>query len=139
MKSIETIQQEIIEDFSAIDDWMDKYDYIIELGKDLPPMDDALKTEDNLVPGCQSQVWIYPEMKGDKIVFSADSDAFMSKGIVAMLWQIFNNRTPAEILNTKLDFIDKIGLSEHLSMNRANGLKGMIDKFYQYAKTHQKK
>ncbi len=139
MKTIEAIQQEIIEDFSAIEDWMDKYAYIIEIGKELPPMDEALKTEENLVAGCQSQVWIYPEMKDGKITFFADSDAFITKGMAAMLWRVFNNRTPQEILETKLSFIDEIGLGEHLSMNRANGLKGMVDKFYQYARAHLEK
>ena len=138
MESVEAIQQEIIEEFSMFDDWMDKYAYIIEIGKNLPPMNDTLKTEENLVSGCQSQVWISPKMEDGKITFFADSDAFITKGMAAILWRIFNNRTPEEILNTKLDFIDKIGLGEHLSMNRANGLKGMIDKFYQYARTHQK-
>ncbi|MCD6366739.1 MAG: SufE family protein [Bacteroidales bacterium] len=138
MESIEAIQQEIIEEFSMFDDWMDKYAYIIEIGKDLPPMDESLKTENNLVSGCQSQVWISPKMEDGKIIFFADSDAFITKGMAAILWRIFNNRMPEEILNTKLDFIDKIGLGEHLSMNRANGLKGMIDKFYQYAREHQK-
>ena len=138
MESVEAIQQEIIEEFSMFDDWMDKYAYIIEIGKNLPPMNDTLKTEENLVSGCQSQVWISPKMEDGKIIFFADSNAFITKGMAAILWRIFNNRTPEEILNTKLDFIDKIGLGEHLSMNRANGLKGMIDKLYQYARTHQK-
>ncbi len=138
MKSIEEIQQEIIEEFSGFDDWMDKYAYIIEMGKDLPPMDDHIKTEKTLVSGCQSQVWIYPEMRNGRIVFFADSDAFITKGMVALLWRLFNNRTAQEILDAKLSFIDKIGLGEHLSMNRANGLNGMIDKFYQYARDHIK-
>jgi len=139
MKSIEEIQQEIIEEFSEFDDWMDKYAYIIEMGKDLPPMDKSMKIEKNLVSGCQSQVWIYPEMRDGKIVFFADSDAFITKGMAAMLWRLYNNRTSQEILDAKLSFIDKIGLGEHLSMNRANGLKGMIDKFYQYARNQIKK
>ncbi|HIE15989.1 MAG TPA: SufE family protein [Bacteroidales bacterium] len=139
MKTTDEIQQELIDDFSEFEDWMDKYTFIIELGKTLPPMDDTLKTEENLVSGCQSKVWIYPQFSNGKISFFVDSDAFITKGMVAMLLKIFNNRTPQEIIDTKLYFIDKIGLSEHLSMNRANGLKGMLDKFYQYAGKHLKK
>ncbi len=139
MSTITDVQQEIIEEFSAFGDWMDKYAYIIELGKELPPMDENLKTTENKVSGCQSQVWIHATMNGDKIQFDADSDAFITKGLVALLWRVFNDRTPEEIIGAKLDFVDKIGLSEHLSMNRANGLNGMIDRFFQFARLHLNK
>lgn len=134
MNTIAETQQQIIDDFSTFSDWMDKYAYIIELGKNLPPMDEHLKTTENKVSGCQSQVWIHAEMNGKKIQFQADSDAFITKGLVTLLWQIFNNRTPEEIIDAKLYFIDKIGLSEHLSMNRANGLSGMVERFFQFAR-----
>ena len=128
------IQNEIIEDFSVFDDWMDKYQYIMDLGKELDPIPDDLKKDEFLVNGCQSKVWVVPEFKDGKLFFKADSDAFITKGIVALLLKVFNGRTPEEILNTDLFFIKEIGIDEHLSMSRANGLNGMIEKIRDYAK-----
>ncbi len=128
------IQNEIIEDFSVFDDWMDKYQYIMDLGKELDPIPDDLKKDEFLVNGCQSKVWVIPEFKDGKLFFKADSDAFITKGIVALLLKVFNGRTPEEILNTDLFFIKEIGIDEHLSMSRANGLNGMIEKIRDYAK-----
>ena len=128
------IQNEIIEDFSVFDDWMDKYQYIMDLGKELDPIPDDLKKDEFLVNGCQSKVWVIPEFKDGKLFFKADSDAFITKGIVALLLKVFNGRTPEEIINTDLFFIKEIGIDEHLSMSRANGLNGMIEKIRDYAK-----
>ena len=128
------IQNEIIEDFSVFDDWMDKYQYIMDLGKELDPIPDDLKKDEFLVNGCQSKVWVVPEFKDGKLFFKADSDAFITKGIVALLLKVFNGRTPEEILDTDLFFIKEIGIDEHLSMSRANGLNGMIEKIRDYAK-----
>jgi len=131
------IQDGIIEEFSVFDDWMDKYQYIMELGKDLSPVPDELKKNEYLVNGCQSNVWVIPEFKDGKLYFKADSDAFITKGIVALLLRIFNGKTPEEILNTDLFFIKEIGLDEHLSMSRSNGLYGMIEKIKDYAKKYK--
>ena len=128
------IQNEIIEDFSVFDDWMDKYQYIMDLGKELDSIPDDLKKDEFLVNGCQSKVWVVPEFKDGKLFFKADSDAFITKGIVALLLKVFNGRTPEEILDTDLFFIKEIGIDEHLSMSRANGLNGMIEKIRDYAK-----
>ena len=132
------IQDSIIEDFSVFDNWMDKYQYIMELGKELEALPDNQKKEEYLVNGCQSKVWVIPEYKDGKLFFKADSDAFITKGIVALLLKVFNEKTPDEILNTELYFIKELGLSEHLSMNRANGLNGMIEKIIEYAKQYKK-
>ena len=134
----EEIQNKIIEEFSLFDDWMDKYQYIIEIGKDLKGLEENEKKDEFLVRGCQSNVWIIPDYKNGKLFFKADSDAFISKGIVALLLKVFNGRPPKEILNTNLFFIKEIGLEEHLSMNRANGLNGMIEKIKEYAKMYDK-
>ena len=134
----EEIQNKIIEEFSLFDDWMDKYQYIIEIGKDLKGLEENEKKDEFLVRGCQSNVWIIPDYKNGKLFFKADSDAFISKGIVALLLKVFNGRSPKEILNTNLFFIKEIGLEEHLSMNRANGLNGMIEKIKEYAKMYDK-
>lgn len=131
--NIEEIQSEIVEDFNMFDDWMEKYDYLIELGKSLPILDDKYKTDDNLIKGCQSKVWLHAEKNGDKIVYSSDSDAIITKGIIALLLQVFSNQTAEDILKTDTDFIDKIGLKEHLSPTRANGLVSMIKKIKLYA------
>ena len=125
--SIEEIEQEIIEEFEVLGEgWEDKYEHIIELGKSLPLIDEQNKTEDRLIKGCQSRVWLYSEFKEGKIIYKADSDAIITKGLVALIARILSGHTPDEIMNAKLGFIDKIGLKEHLSPTRANGLVSMI-------------
>jgi cysteine desulfuration protein SufE len=131
--NIKEIQNEIVDEFSMFDDWMERYEYIIELGKGLPIIEDQYKTEDNIIKGCQSKVWVHAEEKDGKVVFSADSDAILTKGIIAILIRAFSNQTPAEILEANTDFVDEIGLKEHLSATRANGLVSMIKKIKMYA------
>jgi len=131
--NIKEIQNEIVSEFSMFDDWMERYEYIIELGKGLPIIEEQFKTEDNIIKGCQSKVWVHAEEKDGKVVFSADSDAILTKGIIAILIRAFSNQTPAEILAANTDFIDEIGLKEHLSATRANGLVSMIKKIKMYA------
>ncbi len=127
------IQNEIIEEFSIFDDWMDKYEYLIEIGKSLEAYDEKSKTKSNLIQGCQSRVWLDAEYKNGSIIFSADSDAIITKGIIALLIRVFSGKTADEILSTDLFFIDKIGLRENLSPTRANGLVSMIQKIKAYA------
>jgi len=131
--SIKEIQDEIVDEFSMFDDWMQRYEYIIELGKNLPLIAEAAKTDDNLIKGCQSKVWLQGQQNEDKIVFTADSDAILTKGIIAILIRAFSNQKPADILNSEMDFIDEIGLKEHLSPTRANGLVSMIKNIKMYA------
>ena len=131
--NIKDIQNEIVDEFSMFDDWMERYEYIIELGKGLPIIEDQYKTEDNIIKGCQSKVWVHAEEKDGKVIFSADSDAILTKGIIAILIRAFSNQTPAEILEANTDFVDEIGLKEHLSATRANGLVSMIKKIKMYA------
>ena len=131
--SIKEIQDEIVDEFSLFDDWMQRYEYIIDLGKSLPLIDEQYKTEDNIIKGCQSKVWLNGEQIGDKIVFTADSDAILTKGIIAILIRAFSNQKAADILDANTDFIDEIGLKEHLSPTRANGLVSMIKKIKMYA------
>lgn len=131
--SIKEIQDEIVDEFSMFDDWMQRYEYIIELGKNLPLIEEAAKTDDNLIKGCQSKVWLQGLQKEDKIVFTADSDAILTKGIIAILIRAFSNQKSADILNADMDFIDEIGLKEHLSPTRANGLVSMIKNIKMYA------
>ena len=131
--SIQKTEDEIIEEFSLFDNWMDKYEYIIELGKDLPKIDPKLKTNDNLIKGCQSQVWLYAELENNLIKFTADSDAIITKGIIALLIRVLNNQNSNDILISKLEFIDKIGLQSHLSPTRANGLLEMVKQMKAYA------
>jgi cysteine desulfuration protein SufE len=131
--NIKEIQNEIVDEFSMFDDWMERYEYIIELGKGLPIIEDQYKTEDNIIKGCQSKVWVHAEEKDGKVVFSADSDAILTKGIIAILIRAFSNQTPAAILEANTDFVDEIGLKEHLSATRANGLVSMIKKIKLYA------
>lgn len=131
--NIKEIQNEIVSEFSMFDDWMERYEYIIELGKGLPIIEAQFKTEDNIIKGCQSKVWVYAEEKDGKVVFSADSDAILTKGIIAILIRAFSNQTPAAILEANTDFVDEIGLKEHLSATRANGLVSMIKKIKMYA------
>jgi cysteine desulfuration protein SufE len=126
--TIEQKQQEIIEDFDIYDDWMNKYEYIIELGKDLPMIDPAKKTEDRLIPGCQSRVWLDAEVVDGKMQFTADSDAIITKGIIGLLIRVLNNEAPADVATSDLHFIKDIGLQEHLSPTRANGLLSMVNK-----------
>jgi cysteine desulfuration protein SufE len=130
---IKEIQDEIVEEFSMFDDWMQRYEYIIELGKSLPLIDEKYKTEDNIIKGCQSKVWVHGEQNDDKIVFTADSDAILTKGIIAILIRTFSNQKASEILDANTDFIDEIGLKEHLSPTRANGLVSMIKQIKMYA------
>ena len=133
MSTIQEIQTEIIEDFAMFDDWMQKYDYLIDLGKELSPIKEQYKTEDNLIKGCQSRVWLYAKYTQGKIIYTADSDAIMTKGIVAILINVLSGQSPSEIANAKLDFINEIGLKEQLSPTRANGLVSMIKQMKIYA------
>ncbi len=137
--SIETIQQDLIEEFEMFDDWMQRYEYMIDLGKSLPLIKEDQKSEDKIIKGCQSKVWLDAELKGDKVAFSADSDAIITKGIIAILIRVFNNQKPLDILNAEMTFIDKIGLKEHLSPTRANGLVSMIKQLKIYATAYQAK
>jgi cysteine desulfuration protein SufE len=130
---IKDIQEEIVDEFSMFDDWMQRYEYIIDLGKNLPLIQEEFKTDDNLIKGCQSKVWLKGEQNEDKIVFTADSDAILTKGIIAILIRTFSNQTATDILNADMDFIDEIGLKEHLSPTRANGLVSMIKNIKMYA------
>ena len=130
---IKEIQEEIVEEFSMFDDWMERYEYIIELGKNLPLIKEEFKTENNLIKGCQSKVWLQGEQKDDKIIFTADSDAILTKGIIAILIRTFSNQSAKDILDADMSFIDKIGLKEHLSPTRANGLVSMIKNIKMYA------
>jgi len=131
--TIDEKQNEIIEEFAMFDDWMDKYEYIISLGKELTPIDEAQKIEENLVRGCQSQVWLVTEVKEGKLNFNADSDALITKGLIGLLVRVLTNHSPKEILDTELFFINEIGLKEHLSPNRANGLASMVKKMKTYS------
>ena len=133
MISIETIKSDIISEFSLFEDWMEKYEYIIELGKSIPLIDPKFKVDDNLIKGCQSKVWIHAELKNNNILFYADSDAIITKGIIAILIRVFSNQEPKNILESDTKFIDKIGLKEHLSPTRANGLVSMIKQIKIYA------
>ncbi|MCG2429866.1 MULTISPECIES: SufE family protein [Aequorivita] len=135
--TIEAIQEELIDEFSMFDDWMQRYEYMIDLGKSLPLIDEKLKTDDKLIKGCQSKVWLNSEMKNDKIIFTADSDAIITKGIIAVLVRVFSNQEPQAILDADTDFIDEIGLKEHLSPTRANGLVSMIKQMKMYALAYQ--
>ena len=133
MNSIQEIQQEIVDEFALFDEWMDKYEHIIELGKDLPLIDGNYKTDENLIKGCQSKVWLHAELKDGKIIFTADSDAIITKGIVGLVIRVFSNHTPQEIIDADLFFIDQIGLQEHLSPTRSNGLLSMLKQIRMYA------
>lgn len=126
--SIEKKQQDIVEEFSMFEDWMDKYEYIISIGKELPSIDESQKIEDNLVKGCQSQVWLISNYNDGNLNFQADSDAMITKGLIGLLVRVLSGHSPKEIMDTELHFIDEIGLKEHLSPNRANGLAAMVKK-----------
>jgi len=138
--SIETKQAEIIEEFSMFDEWMEKYEYIIELGRELPLIEEQYKSQDNLIKGCQSQVWLHAEMDAkNKVQFSADSDAIITKGIISMLVRVLTDSTPEEIIHADLHFINDIGLHEHLSPTRSNGLLAMIKQMKYYGLAIQAK
>jgi len=131
--TIKEIQEEIIDEFSMFEDWMERYEYIIDLGKSIPLIDEQYQTDDNIIKGCQSKVWLHAEENDGKIEFTANSDAILTKGIIALLLRVFSEQTPQDILDTKLYFIDEIGLKEHLSPTRANGLVSMIKQLKLYA------
>ena len=131
--TIKEIQDEIVDEFSMFEDWMQRYEYIIDLGKALPLIEEQFKTEENIIKGCQSKVWVHGELNNDKIVFTADSDAILTKGIIAILIRAFSNQNAVDILEANTDFIDEIGLKEHLSPTRANGLVSMIKQIKMYA------
>ena len=135
--TIEHIQEELIDEFALFDDWMDKYQHLIDLGKSLPLIDETLKTDDKIIKGCQSKVWLDAQLDSDKVVFKADSDAIITKGIVAVLVRAYSNQTPDAIINADTGFIDEIGLKEHLSPTRANGLVAMIKQMKLYALAYQ--
>ncbi|MCF2875890.1 MULTISPECIES: SufE family protein [unclassified Tenacibaculum] len=137
--TIKEIQEEIIDEFSMFEDWMERYEYIIDLGKSLPLIDSAYKLDENLIKGCQSKVWLHSQLNNDIIEFTADSDAILTKGIVALLLRVFSNQTPQAILDANTDFIDEIGLKEHLSPTRANGLVSMVKQIKMYAIAQQSK
>ena len=139
MANIQDIQNEIIEEFDMFEEWMEKYEHIIELGKALPLIDAKRKTEEHLIKGCQSQVWLHADFQNEKVIYTADSDAIMTKGIIALLVRTFSNQTPADILNANTDFIDQVGLKEHLSPTRANGLLSMVKQMKLYALAFQPK
>lgn len=131
--TIEEVQQQIIEEFSVYEDWMDKYSYLIELGNELPELDPKEKNDQNLIKGCQSRVWLVAEKKGDKIEFRGESDAVIVKGLVALLLRVVSGRTPREIMDNELHFIDDLGLKQHLSPTRSNGLLAMVKQIRLYA------
>lgn len=133
MQTIDDIQQEIIDEFSIYDDWMDKYAYIIEQGNALQPMPESGKTPENIINGCQSRVWLTTDNRDGKLFFEAESDAVIVKGLLALVLKVFNGRTPSEILDTELRFMKEIGLTEHLSPTRANGLLAVIKQIRFYA------
>ena len=135
--NLNEIQKNIVEEFSVFDDWLDKYNFLIELGNELPEINPAYKTNEYLINGCQSKVWLHANLVDGKLIFSADSDAIIVKGIVALLVKVLNERTPDEIVENKLFFIDEIGLSQNLSPTRSNGLLAMVKKMRLYAIAYQ--
>ena len=137
MSKIKEIQQEIVSEFEMFDDWMQRYEYMIDLGKDLPLIDEQYKTDKNIIKGCQSKVWVHAELENDKLKFTADSDAIITKGIIAILIRAFSGQHPKDIIDADTDFINKIGLKEHLSITRANGLVSMIKQLKMYAVAYQ--
>jgi cysteine desulfuration protein SufE len=137
--TIKEVQDNIIEEFSLFDDWMDKYNLLIDLGKELPVIDTKFKVKDFLIEGCQSKVWLHPDYDGKQITFTADSDAIITRGIVALLIKVLSERTPDEILATDLYFIDKIGLRQNLSPTRSNGLLSMVRQMKLYAMAYNAK
>lgn len=134
---IQKIQDEIVDEFAMFEDWMQRYEYMIDLGKSLPLIEEQYKTDDNIIRGCQSKVWVHAELEDNKLVFTADSDAIITKGIIAILIRAFSNQKPADIIEANTNFIDEIGLKEHLSATRANGLVSMIKQIKLYAVAYQ--
>ncbi len=139
MSSISEIENEIVDDFSMFDDWKDKYEYIIELGQKLPPIDEKYKSEENKIKGCQSSVWLNSYERDGKIFFEAESDSTFVKGEIALLIRVLNGQKPEDIVNTDLKFIDQIGLRQHIAVTRANGLASMIKQMKLYALGYQNK
>jgi cysteine desulfuration protein SufE len=139
MDDIQRVQENIVEEFEIYDDWMDRYNYLIEISKELPVLDTKYKISENLIDGCQSKVWLHADYKEGKIIYRADSDAIITKGIIALLIKVLSGRKPDEILESNLDFIDKIGLKENLSPTRANGLLAMIKQMKLYALAYKTK
>ena len=137
MSDIADIQTEIIDEFSLFDDWTQRYEHMIDLGRSLPLIDERYKVDDNLIKGCQSKVWVHAELEGDKLIFTADSDAIITKGIIAILIRVLSYQRPTDIIEADMDFIDEIGLKEHLSPTRANGLVSMIKQLKLYAIAYQ--
>lgn len=137
MAEIQSIQEEIVQEFSFFEDWMQRYEHMIELGKSLPLIATENKTDNNIIKGCQSKVWVHAKLENEKLVFTADSDAIITKGIIALLIRVFSHQSPAAILNADTNFIDEIGLKEHLSPTRANGLLSMIKQMKLYAMAFQ--
>ncbi len=137
VSTIKEIQTEIVDEFALFDDWMQRYEYMIELGKSLPLIEEKYKIEENLIKGCQSKVWVHAQMNDNKLIFTADSDAIITKGIVAILIRTFSNQHPSAIIEADTKFIDEIGLKEHLSPTRANGLVSMIKQLKMYAVAYQ--
>ena len=131
--TIKAIQDEIVEEFSMFDDWDERFQYVIDLGKNLPLIADNLKVDDNTITGCQSKVWLFGEKKSDEIIFTADSDAIITKGLIAMLINLLNQQTPKDVHHAQLFFIETIGLHQHLSPSRSNGFAGMVQQMKQYA------
>ncbi len=139
MNTIEEIQNQIIEEFSMFDDWMNKYEYLIDLGKNLEPLKDGLKKDDFLIKGCQSRVWLVPKFENGRLFLSADSDAIITKGLASLIIRIFDDKTPEEIMNADVFFVEQIGLSQNLSPTRANGLASMIQSIKHYAEAFKTK
>ena len=139
MMNLKETQENIVEEFSVFEDWLDRYNYLIELGNDLPAIDEQYRTGEYLINGCQSKVWLHADMKDGLLYFQADSDAIIVKGIVALLVKVFNGRSPKEVLENELFFIEEIGLSQNLSPTRSNGLLAMVKKMRLYALAYQAK
>lgn len=135
--TIKDVQEELVDEFSMFEDWMQRYEYMIELGKSLPLIADEYKIDENLIKGCQSKVWLYANLNGNKVEYTADSDAIITKGIVSILIRTYSNQTPEAIIAADTDFIDEIGLKEHLSPTRANGLVSMVKQIKMYAIAYQ--
>ncbi len=137
--NLKEVQDQIVEEFEVFEEWLDKYEYLIELGNSLEPIDVKYRSNDYLINGCQSKVWVNAELEGDKVVFYADSDAIITKGIVALLIRVLSNRKPDEIMNADLYFIDKIGLTQNLSPTRSNGLLAMVKQMKMYGMAYHAK
>jgi cysteine desulfuration protein SufE len=133
MSTINQTQDELVEEFGLFEDWADKYEYLIDLGKKLLPMSESFKIEENVIKGCQSKVWLHAEKQGDLLVFQADSEAIIVKGMISMLIRVLSNHTPEEIMKADLYFIDQIGMSQHLAQTRSNGLVSMVKQMKNYA------